>query len=86
MDNVEIILSQELRDEVQTFVDMKGISILVEPLRDNAWLSDFASFVVISYLNELNMNMQKPKQLAHIKSPSIMGKDSCRKYGSNFLL
>ncbi|KAG5884534.1 hypothetical protein JTB14_029067 [Gonioctena quinquepunctata] len=49
----------ELREEVPNFLGMKEKSILVVPLRDDVWLSDFAFLVYItSYLNELNMNMQ----------------------------
>ncbi|KAB0790551.1 hypothetical protein PPYR_15047, partial [Photinus pyralis] len=64
----------ELREEVQSFMDMKGKPELVQHLKDNAWLSDLAFLVdVTGYLNELNRNIQKPGQFvhelfAHIKS------------------
>lgn len=56
----------ELREEVQTFMEMKGRPELVQPLEDDAWLSDFAFLVdITSYLNELNTNMQKQGQFVH---------------------
>lgn len=52
----------ELRQEVQCFMNMKGKSI---PLSDDAWLYALSFLVdITSYLNKKNTNKQKPGQLS----------------------